>query len=266
MIQQLTQEEALALAKGPLSGEVLRLAASTVQPLFWLTGPVGTGLMQNATTFFVDAGRGVFGVTAGHVYDAYLEHKRRGGGPCHVGMLGLTFDLETRLIDRGRAVDIATYRLRPAEVGRLGATIRHEPNWPPERPRAERGVFYAGYPAAGRKLVGERTIEWGLYGAAGIATSVNDQSIVGQMERDNLVELLGLPIPRDRVRGRWSQRRAAVRVLGVVARVLEARGRRQRRRWCHIRARARRPRRPHQDRRHDRRLAYRSDDSAHLAR
>ena len=195
MVQQLTQEEALSLAKGPLGGELLRLAASYAQPLFWLTGPVGTGLMRNATTFFVDAGQGVFGVTAGHVYDAYLEHKRSGGGPCHVGMLGLTFDLETRLIDRGRTVDIATYRLRPAEVGRLGTTIRHEPNWPPERPRAERGVFYAGYPAAGRKLVGERTIEWGLYGAAGISSAVNDESIVCQMERDNLVEVLGLPIP-----------------------------------------------------------------------
>jgi hypothetical protein len=196
MVQQLTHEEALALAKGPLSGELLRLAASYVQPLFWLTGPVGTGLMRNATTFFVDAGQGIFGVSAGHVYDAYLEHKRGGGGPCHVGMLGLTFDLEARLIDRGRAVDIATYRLRPAEVGRLGATIRHEPNWPPERPRVERGVFYAGYPAAGRKLVGERTIEWGLYGAAGIATSVTAESIACQMERDNLVEVLGLPIPQ----------------------------------------------------------------------
>ena len=195
MVQQLTQEEALSLAKGPLSGELLRLAASYAQPLFWLTGPVGTGLMRNATTFFVDAGQGVFGVTAGHVYDAYLEHKRSGGGPCHVGMLGLTFDLETRLIDRGRTVDIATYRLRPAEVGRLGATVRHEPNWPPARPRAERGVFYAGYPAAGRKLVGERTIEWGMYGANGIATSVNDESIVCRMERDHLVDALGLPVP-----------------------------------------------------------------------
>jgi|SRR6187551_3233020 len=195
MVQQLTDEQALALAKGPLSGELLRLAASYAQPLFWLTGPVGSGLMRNATTFFVDAGQGVFGVTAGHVYDAYVEHKRSGGGPCHVGMLGLTFDLETRLIDRGRAVDIATYRLRPAEVGRLGTTVRHEPNWPPERPRAQRGVFYAGYPAAGRKLVGERTIEWGLYGAAGVSSAVNDESIVCQMERDNLADVLGLPIP-----------------------------------------------------------------------
>jgi len=195
VVQQFTPEEALALAKGPLSGEILRLAASYVQPLFWLTGPTGTGPMRSATTFFVDAGQGVFGVTAGHVFDAYVAHKRDGGGACHVGMQGLTFDLETRLIDRGRAVDIATYRLRPAEVGRLGATIRHEPNWPPERPRPERGVFYAGYPAAGRKLVGERTIEWGLYGAAGISTSVSDESIVCQMDRDNLVEVLGLPIP-----------------------------------------------------------------------
>jgi hypothetical protein len=196
MVQQLTQEEALSLAKGPLSGELLRLAASYAQPLFWLTGPVGTGLMRNATTFFVDAGQGVFGVTAGHVYDAYLEHKRSGGGLCHVGMLGLTFDLEARVIDRGRTIDIATYRLRPAEVGRLGTTIRHEPNWPPERPRVERGVFYAGYPAAGRKLVGERTIEWGLYGAAGMSSAANDQSIVCQMERDNVVDVLGLPIPQ----------------------------------------------------------------------
>jgi len=45
------------------------------------------------------------------------------------------------------------------------------------------------------KLVGERTIEWGLYGAAGISSAVNDESIVCQMERDNVVEVLGLPIP-----------------------------------------------------------------------
>lgn len=195
MIQQLTQEEALALAKGPLSGEVLRLAASTVEPLFWLAGPPDAELLRNGTTFFVNAGQGIFGVTAGHVFDAYVAHKRDGGGPCHVGMQGVSFDLESRLIDRGRDVDIATYRLEPREIGRLGATIRHEPNWPPEPPRTGRGVFYAGYPTAARKLVGERTIEWGVYGAGGIATSVNDRSIVCRMEPDNLIEALGLPRP-----------------------------------------------------------------------
>jgi hypothetical protein len=110
-------------------------------------------------------------------------------------MQGLRFDLEARLIDRGRKVDVATYRIEPSELGRLGATIRHEPNWPPRRPQAERGVFYAGYPAAARSLVAERTIEWGLYAANGISTAVNDESIVCQMERDNLIETLGLPIP-----------------------------------------------------------------------
>jgi hypothetical protein len=195
MIRQLTPEEALALAKGPLSGEVLRLAASYVQPLFWVTGPVGSGLIRNGTTFFLDAGQGVFGVTAGHVFDAYVEQKDAAGGVCHVGMQGLRFDLQARLIDRGRRVDVATYRIQPSEIRLLGATIRCEPTWPPRRPMAERGVFYAGYPGAARKLVGHRTIEWGLYGAGGISTAVNDESIVCQMERDNLVEALGLPIP-----------------------------------------------------------------------
>lgn len=196
-VPQLTPEEALALAPGPLSGEVLRLAASYAQPLFWPTGAAANGPIRNGTTFFLDAGRGVFGVTAGHVFDAYVEQKNGGGGLCHVGMQGLRFDLEARLIDRGRKVDVATYRIEPSELGLLGATVRHEPNWPPRRPQAERGVFYAGYPAAARSLVGERTIEWGLYAAGGVATAVNDESIVCQMERDNLVETLGLPIPRE---------------------------------------------------------------------
>jgi hypothetical protein len=195
VVRQLTPEEALALAQGPLSGEVLRLAASYVQPLFWLTGPGAGGQIRNGTTFFLDAGQGVFGVTAGHVFDAYIEQKDGAGGLCHVGMHGLRFDLQARLIDRGRRVDVATYRIQPSEIGLLGATIRCEPNWPPRRPLPARGVFYAGYPGAARKLVGKRTIEWGLYGAGGVSTSVDDESIVCRMERDNLVEALGLPIP-----------------------------------------------------------------------
>jgi hypothetical protein len=194
-IPRLTKKEALVLAKGPLSGEVLKLAASYVQPIFWLTGPVGTGLMRNGTTFFLDAGRGVFGVTAGHVLDAYRRHMGGNPGVCHVGMQGLTLDLEKRLIGRGRTVDIATYRIESGEVGRLGATIRREPSWPPQRPRSDRSVFYAGYPGQERKLVGERRIEWGLYGAAGTSTAVNEDSIVCQMERENAVQTLGVPIP-----------------------------------------------------------------------
>lgn len=195
MVQQLTREDALALANGPLSGELLRLAASTVEPLFWTVGAPDRELIRNGTTFFINAGQGIFGVTAGHVFDAYVAHKRDGGRQCHVGMQGVTFDLEARLIDRGRDLDIATYRIEPREIGRLGATIRHEPNWPPAPTRTRRGVFYAGYPAAARKLVGDRTIEWGVYGAGGIATSVNDRSIACRMEPDNLIEALGLPRP-----------------------------------------------------------------------
>lgn len=195
MVQQLTEEQALALAKGPLSGELLRLAASTVEPLFWPVGPPDSAVLRNGTTFFVNAGQGIFGVTAGQVFDAYVAHKRDGGGRCHVGMQGVAFDLEARLIDRGRDLDIATYRIEPREIGRLGATIRHEPNWPPPPTATGHGVFYAGYPAAARKLVGERSIEWGVYGARGIATSVSDRSIACRMEPDHLIEALGLPRP-----------------------------------------------------------------------
>jgi hypothetical protein len=198
MVQQLTDEQALALAKGPLGGELLRLAASTVEPLFWPVGRPDNDLLRNGTTFFVNAGQGIFGVTAGHVFDAYVAHKRDGGGPCHVGMQGVAFDLEGRLIDRGRDLDIATYRIEPREIGRLGATIRHEPNWPPPSTATGRGAFYAGYPAAARRVVGERTIEWGVYGARGIATSVNERSITCRMEPDNLIEALGLARPDGR--------------------------------------------------------------------
>ena len=153
--------------------------------------------MRNGTTFFVDAGKGPFGVTAGHVFDGFRDYFEGKDGVCEVGMRGLKFDLRERLIARGRKVDIATYRIEKAELARLGTTVVREPSWPPGRPREDCGVFYAGYPGRERKLVGPRKIEWGVYGASGMSTAVNEDSIVCQMERENALPVLGLLIPEE---------------------------------------------------------------------
>ena len=139
--------------------------------------------MRNGTTFFVDAGKGPFGVTAGHVFDGFRDYFDGRNGVCEVGMRGLKFDLRKRLIARGRRIDIATYRIEKAE---LPGSTRPSFGNRVGRPRDHKRIAgsFRRYPGRERKLVEPRKIEWGVYGASGMSTAVSEESIVCQMERE----------------------------------------------------------------------------------
>ena len=125
-LNQPTREEAIELVKKTALVQ-RQLEMDYVTPIFWpVHEPDQPTEVANGTTFFLDNGQGVFGVTAGHVFDGYMEQKRRYGRPCFVGTDGLHFDLEERLIAVGRQdgdgrwkVDVATYRVLESEVARL---------------------------------------------------------------------------------------------------------------------------------------------------
>jgi hypothetical protein len=116
-------------------------AAERVTWLFWhyqdrnLSTPL-YALSHNGSMFFLDCGRGAFAVTAAHVYESYLEHvhKRRVRG-VQVGAVG--FDPRERLIASGKRlglnIDIATFRVTPAEISATGKKIIRGTDgpWPP---------------------------------------------------------------------------------------------------------------------------------------
>jgi hypothetical protein len=192
-------QAAKQLAGGPLGLEIAKTALGYAAPLFWCLKHSVSGLddeISNGTTFFLDCGRGAFGVTAGHVYDGFA--KAAGSGiRCQLGRSHQLFDLRERLISRGIDVDIATYHITVEEIGLTGATVMTgcQAQWPPSPPAVDQWVVYAGYPGVNRKLVRPRHIEFGTCCATGAASSVSDRDISCVLEREYIVPTLGMSLP-----------------------------------------------------------------------
>lgn len=170
------------------------IAASYVAPIFWEVDADEGGLgLRNGTMFFLDAGEGVIAVTAAHVYRGYLDAKERCPQTyCQLG--NMRFDPEDRLIacqqDADREPDIATFRVSPENVGRLGKQFLtgQQKAWPPSPPEEGNGVFFAGFPGRDRHVVGTQEVSFGVFHALLVATSVSDRAILCHVDEENLIE------------------------------------------------------------------------------
>jgi hypothetical protein len=179
-IKDPTPEKAKLLVAGPL-GEALTHAAMLYSaPVYWSDRSSVNGMedIRNGTTFFLDCGAGLFGVTAAHVFNEFAEVAAI-GIRCQIGSSPQLFDLRERLIARGKMVDIATYRISAVELASVQkeALTGWQSVWPPKPPELDRGVVFSGYPGADRRIVRPRHIEWGIYSGLGVADSVSDRDV-----------------------------------------------------------------------------------------
>src|SRR5271154_292366 len=96
--------------------EMFQTIVRSTAVLYWHAdgGPV----LHNGSMFFLDTKKALFGVTARHVYEGYLRAREQGPMTCQIG--NLVFDPTERLIDLGRDVDIATFRVTEQEIAELG--------------------------------------------------------------------------------------------------------------------------------------------------
>jgi hypothetical protein len=198
--EQLTPEQAQALIKSGLGAEELRLATSFCAPLFWQVEDKSGLEVRNGTAFFVDAGEGVFGVTAWHVIDGYFNSREtRRAGRITLGGNGRSLPLEwpDRIIDAHLEIDIATFRVTRAEIELLGKTILtgSQTSWPPQKPTVNRGVVYCGYPQNGTPYLARDTVQFGAVPGSGIATGVTPMYVSSLIERDHLLAQLGKGLP-----------------------------------------------------------------------
>lgn len=196
-----TKNEAVALLKGPYGREIANVATSYTSVIFWGTLNPHSGDTQigNGSVFFLDCGEGVFAVTADHVYQAYLERKELEPNLiCQIG--NVPFAPETRLIDQDPILDVATFRIDEREIVADGKVV-HRPGpstWPPKPPEIGKGVFFAGFPRVHRSQNGPRTFEWGSYIGVTTATSVTDQYIACQFDRQEMVDMFGTGLPPEK--------------------------------------------------------------------
>ena len=189
-----TKEEAIELVLGPFGDAMREVAASYVAPVFWeKQNKEGKIELCNGTMFFLDAGEGLFAVTARHVYQAYCVAKNDfQETTCQLG--DLPFDPIERLLSLiemdGDGPDIATFRIESKEVTRLGKTVLtgSQKAWPPNPPQQGKGVFFAGFPGRARIQTTAVDINFGVYHGLLTATSVSDRTISCQIDQDYLVE------------------------------------------------------------------------------
>lgn len=191
-------DEAKRLMAGNYGRELLRTIASYVAPIFWIApSSDGPTIVANGTVFFLDTGTQILAVTANHVFEGYCRAKSQGQVRCQI--LNLDFDPEARLIDQNVDYDIATFRINKEEIQQVSLDTKMEKfalqGWPPVVPDVGRGILFAGFPGNERLIVGTQEVNFGVYTAVAVATTVGPQNFTYQIERSYLIDILGQGIP-----------------------------------------------------------------------
>lgn len=147
---QIDEAEARRIMAGGPGKAELEFATSICAPLYWIIREADQRVrVRNGTAFFMDAGEGVFAVTAAHVL-AGLEGDRASHNVIAVQIgreLPLDFERAHAVIDRNDDLDIATFKISAAEVASLGKTVLtgSQIAWPPDPPQEGRGVYFSGF-------------------------------------------------------------------------------------------------------------------------
>jgi len=190
-IDRLTLNEARALMARGLDAGLAGVPELYAAPIH---SRAPSGEIRSGTTFFLDCGDGVFGVTARHVLDELVQNVRS-GCHCYVGCSTMSFDLAERVISMGRAVDIGTYRVEHREVDAAKVhVLKAPPPWPPAAPKLNQGLLFAGFPGVDRRATSHRTEFCGTSGA-GIVDSINDRDISCLLDREHMAPIGGLAVP-----------------------------------------------------------------------
>ncbi len=186
---QLTMEEAIAIMKGGLGKAELEIVSSFCAPLYWVYLDENRQILtKNGSAYFLNAGKGPFGVTAFHVIKQWQEDRKNGCGPLRLAGEGrsVEFHFEDRAIAFHEGLDIATFHVTEEEVRNIGKTVLtgFQKTWPPLPPPQNCGIYYAGYPQNGTKQISIQMVQFGVVRGSGVATAINDRDVVCQFERE----------------------------------------------------------------------------------
>ncbi len=188
---------------GDFGRELADAIVSYATPILWSAGATVGGMddeINNGTTFFLDCGRGPFGVTAGHVYEDYKARAAAAGVPCQIGLgqpgrVSRRFDLRERLIARSESPDIATYQISPEEIARTGARVVTVTEWPPRVPSVDDTVAFAGFPGSGRMIVSPGQLSFEPFHGAAFVEDVSLERIACPIPREWVIPIRGRRFP-----------------------------------------------------------------------
>ncbi len=181
---------AVRLIEGGLYDEYFKVAFRTSAPLFWYRrddrDAGGSPQIAAATTFFVNTGAAVFGVTAKHVLERAIEVASDPAIECVLGNR-IRFNPRDRMIATSGESDVATFSVGARELAALGRFAHQVPGrWPPPPPEEGKGIFYGGFRGVDR-LVEGKTIDFGFAAGAGVATVVDRKGLMIEFDRKSWV-------------------------------------------------------------------------------
>jgi hypothetical protein len=179
-------------ADNDLGKAELEFVGSLAAPFFWIlrNSSNGRDLVKSGSLFFLDTGKRLFAVTAAHVVQECLNDTR---SPLFLqamiganGRRAIGIQLGDRIIQGHPTMDIATFHVTREEVAFTTCTplTGFQREWPPRLAQINCGVTYCGFPGVGRR-------SFGCIPMACIVTSVHERCISIQIERQNLVRVLG---------------------------------------------------------------------------
>jgi hypothetical protein len=169
--------------------EMMRTIERSTAAIYWHAdgGPV----LHNGSMFFVRTEKALFGVTARHVYEEYLECAE--AAPTIFQINDLVVAPKGRLIGTSTEIDIATFHITHSELALLGnITVP----WPPQKPCEGAGVFVCGLPGSARGMPAPRTVTFKHFTALMRVDSVSERAIsMVRQPNEEMVDLYGKELP-----------------------------------------------------------------------
>jgi len=192
---RISQDDAKRLVNGDL-GDVQRgMLADCMLPIYWhesvQAGPPNAVLSSGTLTVARTKNR-ILGLTAAHVVRGYEEAKRN--GKLTLQLMNATLE-DLNVISISDRLDLAAIDIPERALVECGKAISPMSVLSLEKhtPQEGRGIMFGGYPAIVRQREGVRFIDWGMFGAIGVARRVTDEQITWVAEREFIAEHPRIP-------------------------------------------------------------------------
>lgn len=155
------------------------MARLHIAPLAWKNPNKEEFPVKSGTIFFCNTGEKIIGITAYHVYEGYINAKRI-YPKLSCSIHNAKFKLEEKIIGYHPELDIATFNFTKAEITSLikvDIFYGSEAKWPPQTPKENESVFFAGFPGQDRERRGNNVIFSPYFASCSINT-IDEKKIV----------------------------------------------------------------------------------------
>lgn len=183
-------EERRRFLKGPGGKQLLYALGNSTSAFSWGRPPHDPD-HRNGSIFFVNTGRALFGVTAKHVYEKYEQCVVERPVVCQID--NLVINPIERLVSKGVDCDIATFKITPEELKKLG---RMTTPWPPVLPKVDEAVILAGLPGIEKRFPDLGYVDFGKVVLIAQVNSISDREISFVRPPDeDVIDTLGKGLP-----------------------------------------------------------------------